>query len=317
MATKRQLAAKRRASAKRRALAQRRAARGKRRRAMFGRVMLTHPDRVYWRDAGITKEMLAKYYKKIWKRMRPHVAGRVLALVRCPEGAEGQCFFQKHANLGIPTEFLHLAQEKGEKIIAIDKLDGLIAVVQGGVLEVHARGSALDDRERANRLVFDLDPGPGAEFSDVKDAARAVRKRMRRVGLKSFVKATGGKGLHVVVPIRPAPWDVAKGFARIVAIRMARDEPLRYTANPIKARRRGRVFIDYLRNSREATAIVPYSTRARPGAPVAVPLSWGELSSLKAANRYTVKNLSQRLSKLGADPWAGMGRSRQALPKFK
>lgn len=302
---------------KRQSLAQRRTARGKRRSAQFGRVTLTHPDRVYWRDAGVTKEQLAKYYKKIWKRMRPHVTGRVLALVRCPEGAEGQCFFQKHARLGIPTVFLHLVQEKGEKIIALDHLDGLIALVQGGVLEVHARGSAVDDRERADRLVFDLDPGPGTDFKDVKDAAREVRLRLRRVKLKSFVKTTGGKGLHVVVPIRPTPWDVAKKFAQTVAASMAKDDPHRYTANPIKARRHGRVFIDYLRNSREATAIAPYSTRARPSAPVAVPLAWGELSSLKAANQYTVKNIAQRLSKLGADPWAGMGRSRQALPKFK
>jgi bifunctional non-homologous end joining protein LigD len=302
---------------KRQSLAQRRAARGKRRFAMMGKVRLSHPDRVYWRDAGVTKEELANYYKKIWKRMRPYVTGRVLALVRCPEGAEGQCFFQKHARMGIPTEFLHLVQEKGEKIIAIDRLDGLIALVQGGVLEVHARGSAVDDRERANWLVFDFDPGPGTDFNDVKEAAREVRARLRRVKLKSFVKSTGGKGLHVVVPIRPTPWDVAKSFAQTVAASMAKDDPHRYTANPIKARRHGRVFIDYLRNSREATAIVPYSTRARAGAPVAVPLSWDELSSLKAANQYTVKNISQRLSKLGGDPWAGMSRSRQALPKFK
>jgi bifunctional non-homologous end joining protein LigD len=301
----------------RRSLTQRRADRGARRFAMFGKVRLTHPDRVYWRDAGVTKEMLAKYYKKIWPRMRPHVTGRVLALVRCPEGAEGQCFFQKHARMGIPTEFLHLAQEQGEKIIALDHLDGLIALVQGGVLEVHARGSALDDRERANRLVFDLDPGPGTDFKDVVEAAREVRKRLRRVKLTSFVKTTGGKGLHVVVPIRPAPWDVAKKFAQMVAASMAKDEPQRYTANPIKARRHGRVFIDYLRNSREATAIVPYSTRARAGAPVAVPLAWGELSSLRSSNQYTVKNIAQRLSKLTGDPWAGLGRSRQALPKFK
>ena len=317
MPTKRQLALKRRAQANRRALAQRRAARGLRRVAMFGKVRLTHPDRVYWQDAGVTKEMLAKYYKKIWKRMRPHVAGRVLALVRCPEGAEGQCFFQKHARAGIPTEFLSTVQEKGEKIIALDHLDGLIALVQGGVLEVHARGSAVDDRERAERLVFDLDPGPGTDFKDVVEAAREVRKRLRRVKLTSFVKTTGGKGLHVVVPIRPAPWDIAKKFTQTVAASMAKDEPHRYTANPIKARRHGRVFIDYLRNSREATAIVPYSTRARAGAPVAVPLTWDELSSLRSANQYTVKNLAQRLSKLSGDPWAGMARSRQALPKFK
>jgi bifunctional non-homologous end joining protein LigD len=274
--------ANRRAASKRSALAMRHPARGKSRRAMFGRVMLTHPDRVYWRDAGVTKEALAKYYRRIWKRMRPHVTGRVLALVRCPEGAEGQCFFQKHARAGIPTEFLHLVQEKG-----------------------------------ADRLVFDLDPGPGTSFKDVANAAREVRRRLRRVNLKSYVKTTGGKGLHVVVPIRPAPWANAKTFARIVAASMARDDPHRYTANPIKARRRGRVFIDYLRTSREATAIVPYSTRVRAGAPVAVPLAWSELSALRTANQYTVKNLSQRLSKLSRDPWAGMGGSVPALPKFK
>ena len=311
---KRRTMAKRRAAVKHRALAKRR---GKRLRAIFGRVMLTHPNRVYWHDAGVTKEALAKYYKKIWKRMRSHVTGRVLALVRCPEGAEGQCFFQKHTRAGIPTEFLHLVQEKSNKIIAIDKLDGLIALVQGGVLEVHARGSALDDRERANRLVFDLDPGPGTGFKDVADAAREVRRRLRRVKLKSYVKTTGGKGLHVVVPISPVAWDIAKKFTHIVALSMAKDEPARYTANPIKSRRRNRVFIDYLRNSREATAIVPYSTRARAGAPVAVPLAWSELSSLRASNQYTVKNLSQRLSKLSGDPWAGMRRSAPALPKFK
>ncbi len=273
-------------ASRRQSLAKRRAERGKRRVAMMGKVRLTHPDRIYWRDAGVTKEQLAQYYKKVWPRMRPHVAGRVLALVRCPEGTEGQCFFQKHARMGIPTEFLHLVQEKGEKIIAIDHLDGLIALVQGGVLEVHARGSAVDDRERANRLVFDLDPGPGTDFNDVKEAAREVRRRLRRVKLTSFVKTTGGKGLHVVVPIRPAPWDVAKSFAHIVSASMAKDEPGRYTANPIKARRHNRVFIDYLRNSREATSIAPYSTRARAGAPVAVPLAWSELSALKAANQY-------------------------------
>ncbi len=295
----------------------RRASRGQRRSAQMGKVTLTHPDRVYWRDAGVTKEMLAEYYKKIWRRMKPHVTGRVLALVRCPEGADRQCFFQKHARAGIPTEFLHLVQEEGEKIISIDHLDGLIALVQGGVLEVHARGSAVDDRERANRLIFDLDPGPGTTFKDVVEAAREVRKRLQHVKIRSFVKTTGGKGLHVVVPIRPVPWDVAKKFTHAVAASMARDDPGRYTATSSKARRHGRIFVDYLRNSREATAVTPYSTRARPGAPVAVPLSWNELSSLKSASQYTVKNLAQRLSRLGSDPWAAMGRSRQALPKFK
>ena len=157
--------------------------------------------------------------------MRPHVVGRPLALVRCPEGAGGQCFFQKHAHTGIPTEFLHLVPEKGDKIISIDNLDGLIALVQGGALEIHVRGAPIDDRERADRLVFDLDPGPGTGWADVVEAAREVRARLSRVKLKSFVKTTGGKGLHVVVPIRPEPWDTAKEFAHAVAQSMAKDDP--------------------------------------------------------------------------------------------
>ncbi len=297
--------------------AARRAARGKRTSAMAGAVKLTHPDRIYWPDAGVTKQDLVDYYGKVWKWMRPHVVGRVLALVRCPEGATRHCFFQKHARAGIPTEFLHLVPEKGDTAISIDALDGLIALVQGGALEIHLRGSTIDDRERADRLVFDLDPGPGLGFADVVEGAREVRARLKRVKLQSFVKTTGGKGLHVVVPIKPEPWETAKEFTRQVALSMAEDEPRRYLAAASKARRDGRIFIDWLRNSREATAIAPYSTRARDCAPVAVPVDWSELGSFKSANQYTVQNVMQRLSRLRKDPWAGIARVKQALPKFK
>jgi bifunctional non-homologous end joining protein LigD len=292
--------------------------RGARTSAMAGAVRLTHPDRIYWQDAGVTKQDLAEYYAKVWKWMRPHVTGRVLALVRCPEGADaGQCFFQKHARAGIPADFLHLVPEKGDKVISIDDLNGLIALVQGGVLEVHVRGSTIDERERADRLVFDLDPGPGLNFTHVVEAAREVRERLKRIRLKAFVKTTGGKGLHVVVPIKPASWDVAKDFTRKVALSMAEDRPERYLATATKSRRHNRIFVDWLRNSREATAVVAYSTRARPGAPVAVPIDWSELGTLKGANQYTVQNVLQRLSRLRNDPWAGMGRFKQALPDFK
>lgn len=298
-------------------LVQRRAARGKRAIAMFGKVKLTHPDRVYWDDVGVTKCDVAEYYAKVWKWMRPHVPGRVISVVRCPEGASGQCFFQKHARAGIPTDLLHLVPEKGDKVISIDDLDGLIALVQGGALEIHIRGSTIDHLGSADRLVFDLDPGPGMTLADVIAAARDVRARLKRIKLTSFVKTTGGKGLHVVVPIKPSPWETAKEFCHQVALSMEKDDPDRYLSTATKARRNNRIFVDYLRNSAEATAIAPYSTRARPGAPVAVPVDWSELGSLKAANQYTVQNVMQRMGKLRKDPWAAMGRTKQALPKFK
>ena len=218
---------------------------------------------------------------------------------------------------GISTEHLHLVAEKGDKIISIDDLSGLISLVQAGVLEVHTRGTTIDDRERADRLVFDLDPGPGTGWSDVVTAAREVRERLDAFKLKSFVKTTGGKGLHVVLPIKPAPWAAAKDFAYAIAAAMAADAPGRYTATAAKNKRNNRIFIDYLRNSREATAVAPYSTRARPGAPVSALIDWAELGALKGANQYTILNLPGRLAKLRKDPWAGIGRIKQVLPKLK
>ena len=280
-------------------------------------VRLTHPDRVYWDDVGVTKYDLADFYVQVWKWMRPHLVGRPIALVRCPEGATGQCFFQKHARAGIPTEHLHLVPEKGDKIISVDDLDGVIALVQGGVLEIHTRGTTIDDRERADRLVFDLDPGPGTGWKDVIAAARDVRERLEGIKLKTFLKTSGGKGLHVVLPIKPTPWEEAKAFAKAVAEAMEADELGRYVSTATKAKRNQRIFIDYLRNSRDATAVAPYSTRAREGAPVSVPIDWSELGGLKAANQYTVQNLMQRLSRRRKDPWAIIGRIKQSLPKLK
>jgi len=284
--------------------------------AVIGNVRLSHPDRVYWDDAGVSKRDLAEFYTQIWKWMRPHVTGRPIALLRCPEGAAGQCFFQKHAAAGIATEHLHLVPEKGDKIISIDGLAGLISLVQAGVLEIHTRGTTVDHREEADRLVFDLDPGPGTGWKDVVAAAREVRKRLARLKLTSFLKTSGGKGLHVVLPIKPTPWDTAKDFCHAVATSMAADEPDRYTASATKSNRNKRIFVDYLRNSREATAVAPYSTRARPGAPVSTPIDWSELGSLKSADQYTVKNLRQRLARLRKDPWATIGSVKQALPKL-
>ena len=218
--------------------------------------------------------------------------------------------------MGISTEHLHLIAEKSDKIISIDDLAGLISLVQAGVLEVHTRGTTVADRERADRLVFDLDPGPGTGWQDVVAAAREVRARLARMKLESFLKTSGGKGLHVVVPIKPTPWAAAKDFAYAIAAGMAADDPGRYTATASKSKRNKRIFIDYLRNSREATAVAPFSTRARPGAPVSTPLDWSELGALKGSNQYTVLNLPGRLARLRKDPWAGIGHLQQALPNL-
>ena len=279
-------------------------------------VALTHPERVYWEDAGVTKAMLAEYYTQVWDWMRPHVTGRVLALVRCPDGASGTCFFQKHASAGIDTSHLKLVPDDGDTSIAVDSVEGLIALAQSGVLEIHVRGSTVDRLEEADRLVFDLDPGPGVEWGAVVAAAREVRQRLSDLKLESFVKTTGGKGLHVVLPISPVPWDTAKAFCRRLAEQMASDSPDRFTATVKKSARKNRIFIDYLRNSREATAIAPYSTRARPGATVSVPLTWDELGSQKTSNAFTLKNLPKRLARLRKDPWPALDRLKQSLPEL-
>jgi bifunctional non-homologous end joining protein LigD len=281
-------------------------------------VRLTHPDRVYWDDAGVTKRDLADYYAKVWDWMEPHVTGRVLALVRCPDGASGQCFFQKHASAGIDAKRLRMVPEPdGDKSIAIDDLGGLVSLAQAGALEIHIRGSTIDHLEDANRLIFDLDPGPGVKWPALVAAAREVRARLAKLKLESFLKTTGGKGLHVVLPIVHTPWDNAKGFARKLAEAMEQDDPKRFVSTAKKTRRDNRIFIDYLRNSREATAVAPYSTRARPGAPVAVPITWAELSKLPSSDHYTVSNISQRLSRLKKDPWAGIEKLKQRLPGLK
>jgi len=283
-------------------------------------IALSNPERVYWEDAGVTKRGLADYYVAVWDWIAPHLVGRPIALVRCPEGAAqaelGGCFFQKHAHGGLSADHLHLVAEKGDKIISVDDLDGLISLVQAGVLEIHTRGSTIDHLDKADRLVFDFDPGPNMAWKDVVASARDVRERLKQIGLETLLKTTGGKGLHVVLPIEPTPWEEAKLFTQTVARAMEADDPEHYISTSTKAKRTNKIFVDYLRNSREATAVAPYSTRARPGAPVSVPIDWSELRRLKGANQYTVNNLMARL-KRKKDPWADIGNMKQRLPKLK
>jgi bifunctional non-homologous end joining protein LigD len=315
MPTETKQAALRQTSAKKTAAPRARSTGNKRASISGSSVTLSHPERVYWEDVGITKQDLADYYVKVWDWMAPHVTRRVLALVRCPEGATAECFFQKHASAGVEQSHLHLVPEPdGDRSISIDDLDGLLSLVQAGVLEIHVRGTTIDHLEEADRLVFDLDPGPGIEWKDIIAGARDVRQRLKALGLESFVKTTGGKGLHVVLPIAYAPWDIAKDFCRRVAESMVADSPDRYTATVKKAARTNKIFVDYLRNSREATAIAAYSTRARPGATVSVPVTWEELGKLKVPNGFNVQNLPARLKRLRKDPWADIGKIRQKLP---
>jgi bifunctional non-homologous end joining protein LigD len=271
-------------------------------------VKLTHPDRLYWPDEGVTKEGLADYYADVWRLIAPYVVGRPLALVRCPDGVTGAKFFQKHAWKGVNPK-IDLVKDPKEPsqdaLISIHDLDGLIGLVQSAVLEIHPWGSTLADWERPDTLIMDLDPGEEVAWTDVIAAAKEVRQRLADAGLTAFVKTSGGKGLHVVSPLKPkADWLAAKTFAKGIADAMAADSPERFVATITKAKRHGKILIDYLRNQRGATAVAPYSTRARPGAAVSMPLAWDELGPTIGPAYFTVENTRSRLASLAADPWA-------------
>jgi bifunctional non-homologous end joining protein LigD len=274
---------------------------------------LTHPDRLLW-DDGVTKQALAEFYSDIAEWILPHIVGRVLSLLRAPAGTKEKGFFAKHPWAGLRDNVRRIALEDKEPGLAIDDLGGLISLVQAGVVEIHPRGATLDDLERPDRLIFDLDPGEGIVWRDIIESAQDVRGRLEKLGLQSFVKTSGGKGLHVVVPIEPTViWDEAKAFTRSLAEKMSRDHPDRYVATVAKSARRGRIFIDYLRNGRGSTAVAAYSTRARPQAPVSTPLGWEELSEAIRADHFRVDNLRQRLDFLKRDPWFDFFKLRQRL----
>jgi len=280
--------------------------------ADIANVHLTHPDRVYWVDVGVTKEDLAEYYVGVWDWMAPHVVGRPLAIVRCPAGTTGECFFQKHIASNIKDSPLrHRVDTKEHDVIAVEKLDDLVSLVQSGALEIHNRGSRLESLEECDRMVLDLDPGDGVSWKEIVAGARETRERLDALKLESFVKLSGGKGIHVVVPIESADWDAAKNFTQAFALGMAADSPQRYVGKMTKSLRKGKIFIDYLRNTREATSVAPYSTRARPGAAVSAPLSWEQLGRSKSAAEFTVLDLKKHFRR---DPWADIGKVRQKLP---
>jgi bifunctional non-homologous end joining protein LigD len=281
-------------------------------------VKLTHPERILWEEPGITKQGLADFYTDIADWILPHVTNRVLSLLRCPSGTSAKCFFAKHPWAGLTKDVERVDVGAESPMLAIEGLAGLLNLVQAGVVEIHPWGSPADRLDEPDRLIFDLDPGEDVPWGAVIAAARDVRGRLEALGLKSFVKTTGGKGLHVMVPLGPGErWDKAKAFTRSVAEAMARDAPDRYVATIAKRARHGRILIDYLRNDRGSTAVAAYSTRGFPQATVSTPLTWDELSERLRSDHFTVGNLRNRLQFLDRDPWQGFFKLRQRIPTAK
>ena len=285
--------------------------------ADLSRFRLTHPERVLWPEQNLTKQGLAEYYLQVADWMLPHVAGRALTLVRCPNGRGKPCFYQRHPGEGMPPGIRRVPVEEKDGTydsISIDDVDGLIGLVQVGALEIHTWGSRLDKIEQADRIVFDLDPDEGLPWTRVVEAAKIMRERLRELGLESLLKTTGGKGLHVVAPIRRGPdWDEVKAFTKAVVEQMAGEDPHRFTANMSKKSRKGRIYVDFLRNQRTATFIAPFSTRAKPGAPVSVPITWEELDEGIRSDQFNTASLPRRLQSLKKDPWAEIDKWRQGI----
>lgn len=279
-------------------------------------IALTSPDRIVFPEQGVSKRALAEYYESVAERMLPYTARRPLSLLRCPQGRAKQCFFQKHDGGGFPDALQKIAvtERSGEQhdYFYLTNSDGLRAGVQMNVLEWHLWGSCIDAIERPERIIFDIDPDESLAFAEVRDAARTIGELLEQLGLRSFPMLTGGKGIHVIAPILPEfEWPAVKAFCKTIALELAAREPERFVAVMSKARRKGRLFIDYLRNERGATAIAPWSTRARAGAPVAMPVRWSELNTFPSASAFTLGSAIERSR--DADSWADYRTVRQSL----
>ena len=278
---------------------------------------LTSPTRVVYPDRGITKRQVADYYAAMMDWFLPEIAGRPVSLLRCTQGVGRPCFFQKHHTAGLENvDAVKLKEEAGNQAdyLVVRDADAVMELVQFNALEFHPWGAHADAPDQADRIVFDLDPGPKVAWPEVVDAARKIRGLLDSLGLASFVRTTGGKGLHVVVPLNPGcDWDVVKPFAHGFAEAMAQTEPLKFVATASKKFRTGRIFIDYLRNGRGATSVASFSLRARDGAPVAMPLRWEELGRVKGGAAYDIDNAPRRVKRWKAHPWEGIDGIRQDL----
>jgi len=287
--------------------------------ARLAGVKLTHPQRVLYPDVGITKLDLARFYERISERMLPYLVDRPLTLVRAPEGMRGQRFFVRHAGDWAPRELRQFEITGGTgagTAMIVDDVRGLIALAQMNVLEIHPWNARTRDLERPDRIVFDLDPGPEVPWSDVVDSAKRVRDVLETLDLASFVKTTGGKGLHVVVPLTPAAtWEDTLEFSRVMAQALARYEPARFSAGLAKATRADKIFVDYLRNRRGATSVSVFSSRAQPAATVSVPVAWEVLGFGTRDDAFHVGDVASWYQ--GQDPWAAYGKTRQKLTAAK
>jgi bifunctional non-homologous end joining protein LigD len=278
-------------------------------------VRISHPDRLIYPGLGITKIQLAQYYERIARWIVPHVVGRPLTLVHCPAGIAAPCNFLKHAKAWGPGALRRVRiQEKtkvGEYLVA-DSVEAVVSLAQMGVVEIHTWNSTADDIERPNRLVWDLDPGPEVSWQQVVNAARLVRDVLETLGLRSWVKTTGGRGLHVVVPLRRMRTvSECLGFSRAVSEAIASTDPRSYTTGFAKAGRERQILIDYLRNNRTNTSVCAFSPRARAGATVSMPLGWNDLA--EQPQRWTLLTVPRRLERLRTDPWADYRRSPQVI----
>jgi bifunctional non-homologous end joining protein LigD len=283
----------------------------------IGGVFLTNANRVLYPAQGLTKSDLWQYYELVEKLILPHVAGRPLTLVRCPDGKHEYCFFQKHANETVPTVLERIPVKEGgsiESYMVIDSLTGLAALVQMGVLEIHTWNSRKGKLEYPDRLVMDIDPDPTVAWDKVVEAAVLLREKLRELGLISFLKTTGGKGLHVVVPLAAKQgWEEVKAFTKALAEDMVRQAPDAFTSKMTKTRRVGRIFVDYMRNIRGATAVEVYSTRAQAHAPVSAPIEWEELAGGVRSDSFNIRNMPARIKDLKRDPWEGFFGIRQSI----
>lgn len=280
---------------------------------------LTSPTRVVYPDRGTTKQQVANYYRTIMPWLLPEIVDRPLSIIRCTQGADRSCFFQKHHTAGLENvDSVKLKEEAGNQADYLVVRDGqsVMELVQFNALEFHPWGSHAEDPDRADRIVFDLDPGPGVSWAEIVKAARQIKKLLEDLELVSYVRTSGGKGLHVVVPLNPGcDWDIVKPFAHSFADTMAGMEPLKFVSTATKKFRNGKIFIDYLRNGRGATSVASFSLRAREGAPVAMPLKWEELGKVKGGAAFDIDTAVARMKRMKGHPWTGIDGVRQDLDK--